>query len=552
MRCWIRCATLTALASLSITASAPAVAQPAPAATPAAPNKPTSAAPANAAAPAATSAAPANATAPAATPAQPAAAPSAKQDGRAPAGASTGPAPAAGSSGAAADAGAPDAAGALPPGHPEVAQELPAGHPPVGGDAQERARAQAREALGLFQAPRDTVQDDATLPPGVIVITVRDPDGNPVPGVPVDIDILHSSVAKGDSSNHMRKETDGSGDVRLENLTIGAGTRYTASVARDGAKFSLPPIALGGETGVRGVLHIYDVSRNVNDVLVGAQGIVYIQLRQEAIQVQQLFQVYNLGRTAWLPDETFALPQGYKAFRKPDAMMGEMRFDEVKGTGAALRGTVSPGRHEASYSFQIPLEQEERQTFRIALPPRMAEVRVIAEASKSMTLDVAGFPKAQRTQNPRDGKRILITEKESTRAEGGLKYVEITLGGLPTPGPGRWIALGLAAAAVLGAVVNVFRRRDEDDRQIDDDRRQELIEAREALLDEFVELERARKRGDIGPKTYERIRTALLDALARLVTMIESAPAPQESSSGPSRDPAGSARKASSATASRP
>lgn len=57
----------------------------------------------------------------------------------------------------------------------------------------------------------------------------------------------------------------------------------------------------------------------------------------------------------------------------------------------------------------------------------------------------------------------------------------------------------------------------------DEDSRRDLAEAREALLGELVALERARKSGEVGPKTYARVRASLLDALARIVTMIEGA-----------------------------
>ncbi|XYH97069.1 carboxypeptidase-like regulatory domain-containing protein [Sorangium sp. So ce1128] len=511
---WTRCTALAAIASLSVTAAQAAQAQPA--------------APAQQAA---TSTAPAQAAAPRAAPAQPAAttqAPKAAKPSATGAAAAGSPAAAAASPAAdagAADAGAPDDAGALPPGHPELGQELPSGHPPVGKTPAEGAasRRRSEELTGMFDAPEDTAQEDAGIPPGVLVLTVQDADGNPVPRIPVDVDILQSSVTKGDSSQRVTRETDDAGTIRFENLTIGGGTSYGVSVTRDGGTFSLPHFGLSAEAGKRAVLHVYEVTSDMNNLLVGTQGIIYLQLRQDSISVEQLFQVFNLGRVAWLPSETFALPPDYKAFNKTDAM-DEMRFEEVKGTGVALRGTVSPGRHEGQFRWQVPFNQEERQTIRIELPPRIAQLRVMAEASRSMTLNVADFPAAQRTQN-RDGKKILITEKQSSRAEGGLRTIEITLAGLPTPGVGRWVALLLAGATVIGgAALNLVRRR-EADRGPDDEERRELLEARDALLDEFVELERARKRGDVGPKTYERVRGALLDALARLVAMIEARPA---------------------------
>ncbi|WP_437957198.1 hypothetical protein WME76_38670 [Sorangium sp. So ce119] len=540
---WTRCTALAAIASLGVTATQAAQAQPAaPAQTAAA-----TAAPAQPAAPGA-AAAPAQPRAATAAPAQPAAAghgtQAAKPGATTPAGgaAAAAASPAAAPPAGAPDAGAPDAAGALPPGHPEVGQELPSGHPPVGGSAAGGAasRRASEQLTGMFDAPEDAVQDDTGLPPGVVVLTVQDADGQPVPRVPVDIDVLQSSVTKGDSRERVTRETDDAGVVRLENLTIGAGTSYGISVTREGATFSLPHFGLGAEAGKRAVLHVYEATPDVNNLLVGTQGIIYLQLRQDSISVEQLFQVYNLGRVAWLPNETFALPPDYKAFSKTDTM-DDMRVEEAKGTGVALRGTVSPGRHEGQFRWQVPFNREERQTIRVELPPRMAQLRVMAEASKSMTLNVAGFPAAQRTQN-RDGKKILVTEKQSSRVEGGLRTIEITLAGLPTPGWGRWIALFLAGATVIGgAAVNLVRRRD-DDRAADDEERRELLEARDALLDEFVELERARKRGDVGPKTYERVRGALLDALARIVAMIEAKPARGKAAG--SRKAAGASLKA--------
>ncbi|WP_437876106.1 hypothetical protein [Sorangium sp. So ce513] len=543
---WTRCTALAAIASLGVIAAPAAQAQ-----QPAAPAQPAGAttapaqpaartAPAQSAGATAAPAQPAGATAAPAQPAGATAAPAqsaaARQDASAAKPGAT-PAPLAGSAAAAtatpaasaptgaADAGAPGAAGALPPGHPQVGQGLPSGHPPVGnaGAAGSASRRVTEQLTGLFDAPEDTVQNDAGLPAGVLVLTVQDADGNPVPRTPVDIDILHSSVAKGDSRERVKRETDDAGTVRLDNLTIGAGTSYGISVTREGATFSLPHFGMGAEAGKRAVLHIYEATPDVNGLLVGTQGIIYLQLRQDSISVEQLYQVYNLGRVAWLPNETIALPPDYKAFSKTETM-DDMRFDEVKGTGVALRGTVSPGRHEGQFRWQVPFNKEERQTIRIELPPRMAQLRVMAEASKSMTLNVAGFPAAQRTQN-RDGRKILITEKQGSRVEGGLRTVEITLAGLPTPGWGRWIALSLAGAAVIGGTALNLARRREGPRGPDDEERRELIEARDALLDEFVELERARKRGDVGPKTYERVRGALLDALARIVAMIESKPA---------------------------
>jgi hypothetical protein len=190
----------------------------------------------------------------------------------------------------------------------------------------------------------------------------------------------------------------------------------------------------------------------------------------------------------------------------------------VEGKGAALRGTFGPGRHDVNFRYQIPLDGNAAQTLRVGLPPHVAQLRVIAEASKTMGLSVHGFPSSQRTQN-REGKRVLVTEQQQGRRERPLTEAQITLTGLPTPGPGRTIAIVLALLAAASGVVYFATRREEE--SLDSEARDDLVEARETLLDEIVSLEKLRKKGEVGPKTYKRVRAALLDALSRVVDRLE-------------------------------
>lgn len=410
--------------------------------------------------------------------------------------------------------------GALPPGHPRVDEGLPPGHPQVGGGAGQRPHGQGE--TGFFNPPEDTADDDPSLPPGALSVTVQDAEGKPIPGAPIRLDILHSSVAKGESRERRDAAADSGGSARFDGLPTGSGTSYRVTTTRGPAVYSIPPFLLGDKAGKRAVVHSYEAATDIDDAFIGMQGLVYLQLREDSIQVEQLFNVFNLGPVAWVPDVTVALPEGFKAFNKTDEG-DEMRFEGAGSAGVALRGTVAPGRHGANFRYQVPFNKEERQTLRIELPPRVAQVRVIAEASKTMSLAVDGFPPAQRTVG-NDGKKILITEMRAQRSTGGVPEVVITLSGLPTPSPWRWAALGIAGVVVIAAVGSTMQRREDGPPELDEDARGELTEARDALLDELVELERARKRGDVGPKTYGRVRAALLDALARIVAMIEDAP----------------------------
>lgn len=445
--------------------------------------------------------------------------------------------------GAAQDTKSASDAGALPPGHPST-DSLPSGHPPIDddsdddepmdnphgdsphGDSPHGQNPHGENPHGgdassrFFKPPPDTADDDPALPLGTIVATIKDAHDKPVPFAEVTLGILHSSVAKGDSRERKAAQANDAGMIRFDGLEYGSGTTYRIIVQSGPAQFADEPFALGDKIGKRAVVHVYDVTTNIDDALVGMQGLVYLQLREDAIVIEEMFSVFNVGSVAWVADERVGLPAGFHAFNKPDSM-DDVRFDEMK-SGAALRGTISPGRHDANFRFNVSLDENEKQTIRIEMPPHVAQMRVIAEASKTMGLVVGNFPSSVKRTN-RDGKRLLVTERQVTRQEGGMPSLEITLTGLPTRGSGRWVALAIAALAVI--VGFLYLQQSRAGGELDYDTREDLIEAREALLGEIVLLEKLHKKGDIGPKTYARLRTSLFDALARIVSMLDEAKA---------------------------
>ena len=432
---------------------------------------------------------------------------------------------------------APPATGDLPPGHPPTGT-MPPGHPPTGADGapgdgdpdanphgggmptNPTANPRGGGARGqMFDAPPDTAEDDATLPLGTIVLTLKDAQEKPIPAADVALAIVHNTVAAGESRERKNGTTDAEGTIRWDGLPRGSGTSFRATVVNNKATFGTEPFSLGDRVGKRVLLHVYGATPNIEETLVGAQGLVYLSLREDSITFENMYGIFNLGQVAWVPEnETIELPEGYKAFNRPDAMDG-VGIDEVNGKGI-FRGTIGPGRHDVQFRYQVDLDGSERQTFKLALPPHIAQMRVMVESSKTMGVEVPGFPAARKSRN-RDGKRVLVTEKMVAREQGGLKTVEITLTGLPTAGPGRWIAALLGIAAVVAGFAYVQQRRSQ--KGPDDEMRADLIDAREALLREIVELERAHRSGEIGDKTFARLRNALVDALERLMTKIAEA-----------------------------
>lgn len=444
--------------------------------------------------------------------------------------------------------------GDMPPGHPPTSG-MPPGHPPTGDEDDDEdtgddphAGANPHGAQGnphgaggpnnarngLFDAPPDTSEDDQSLPLGTIVLTLKDAAEKPVPGAEVTLGILHNTVAAGESRDRRTGVTDAEGMFVWKDLPHGSGTSYRASIMNGPAQFGTEPFSLGDRTGKRVVLHAYDVTEDPKGLVVLAKGFASVSLGEDSLVIVQQYDIFNGSPMAWVPRNVeLPLPEGYKAFNRPDSMDG-VGVDEVNGRGV-LRGTITPGIHNVVFRFQVPLDGDERQKVRIEAPVRLVRAQVIAEAGKTTGLTVRGeprgdegrpkresldFPAARKTRN-REGKRVLVSDWAMSREDGTLKAMEITLTGLPTAGSGRWMAAALAFAAFVAGLAYAQQRAGQKGR--DAETRNDLLDAREALLREMVDLERAFRAGEIGPKTHERLRNALLDAIERLMSKIAEA-----------------------------
>jgi hypothetical protein len=358
----------------------------------------------------------------------------------------------------------------------------------------------------MYQPPPDLNEDDPKLPAGSVVISILDPDNKPLPGTNVTLGILHQSVAKGESREHKGGAADANGEVPFAGLETGSGVAYRVSVVKDGATFWAMPFQMPLDKGERVQLHVYPVTHDIQQALVVTQLALYAELKDDRIQIQEAVTFYNLGKTAWVPDDlTITLPEGFTAFSAQQGMT-DQRVEPVEKVGAKVRGTFGPGQHPIEFRWQLPYDEEATVELDEGMPPNLAVARVMAAASQKMRLVVSGFPEAE-PQTDQQGERILITEKQMRRGE-PLKKLHVELRDLPVPPPMKYYATGLAALIVVGGLGYAFLARKPGDAGSAKDQRQRLLE-------ELEELERAHRAGDVGPKTYERARRALVDAIAR-------------------------------------
>ncbi|HEU5075490.1 MAG TPA: hypothetical protein VFU02_14965 [Polyangiaceae bacterium] len=434
----------------------------------------------------------------------------------------------------------------LPAGHPPVtgaAQRaapmassggLPAGHPPVAGPGQTAPPAPSGAATGStppgggnpqaadphpaaphggMNAARDLSNPDASVPKGSIVATIVDGAGQPLAGVPVRLGKTFQSIAEGDQSDSETRTTNAQGEVRFSNLEASSRFSYRISVAQSSAQYSTAPFRLAEDRGQRVLLHVYPVTSDIAQARVAMRGLVYVEPRDDVFQFEIWLQVYNLGNVTWVPaGVSMQLPEGSKAF-SPRESMSDTRAETDGDSRVKLLGTFSPGQHDVRFNFQVPNPQEAAVAFQLTLPPRVGEFRVVAAAAKGMSLSARDFPPVQVSIGPQ-GERVLVTQQRAQ--ERGIDTVHFELAGLPTRGSAPWLAVLLAAATAASGVYvasqspspNRGRRR-----KLSGD----LKKARDVLLDELVQLERAKATGKLGPQSYEQTRRALITALARIV-----------------------------------
>jgi hypothetical protein len=428
--------------------------------------------------------------------------------------------------GAGAKAGAVASAGASVPAAPASAppisedDTLPEGHPAVDDSASDEANPHAHAGKGtampgVFEPPQDVEQEDPMLAPGTIAVELRDPDDHPVPDEVVTLGELINSIAKGDSRKHLQATTDSHGGVVFSGLDTASNIAYRVSSGYRGGSFAASPFQLGQIKAMHVVLHVYPVTRDLGTALIVCEAVVAAELRDDRIQIEEALTVYNLGRTAWQPDDVrMTLPEGFTAFNA-QATMSDQGVDEAGGT-AKLRGTFAPGRHAIEFRWQLPWSGDKDVDFEVGLPPHVAIARVMMPATANIKLRATDFPEPE-LRHDEQGQTFQVTERRLRPDDAKLTSLSIGIHDLPTPGPGRFVATALASCAVgFGLLIAGSGRKQRGRSRLRDDK-----VTREALLEELAGLERAHTSGQVGPRTYERARRELLEALAYTISKPE-------------------------------
>ncbi|MEO7110543.1 MAG: hypothetical protein ABI183_08910 [Polyangiaceae bacterium] len=399
--------------------------------------------------------------------------------------------------------------GQMPSGHPQVADDEDDDAPPQQQQATANPHGTKPQAVpGVFQPPADQADEDPKLPKGTIALEIRDAEDHPVPHASVTMGIVHNSVAKGEKHDHLVKDTDDHGDLEFSDLENTSSVAYRLSVNRGAGVFSATPFRLPEDHGMRVVLHVYDVTSDIGQALIVSQVVMYIELKDDRVQMEEAVTIFNFGKIAWVPEDViFKLPENFTALNGQQSMSAQ-GVDSIEKQGAKLHGTFPPGRAQIEFRWQLPYAGSSEVAFDAGMPPHLAAVRVMAVAADPMRLSIAGFDDPHPDLDG-EGNHVLVTDKQMRANDAPIHDLQISLRDIPTPGPARVVATSIAAVGVLfGLVVTTRRRAVVRDRGASKRERQRLLE-------ELEDLERAHLANEVGPKTYERARRELVDAIAR-------------------------------------
>ena len=385
----------------------------------------------------------------------------------------------------------------------------PAGHPPMEpGDEVE-------------EPPPKIPQDDSHADPaagiGTIVATIRDENDRPIPNIVVTLGILRTSVAEGEARSRTTANTDDQGVVRFTGLKVGSGWAYRMSVTASApespdafATYSADPIQLPLDAGWSVILHRFPVTTSIDKLYAAVEGVdTVVELRDDVIEVSQVFDVINASNVTWSLGKglELALPKGFKAVRAAEAMDDHTAVSTE--TGVRWAGSFPPGRSRLAYDFKVPYEGDPSFDIEIPLPPRVLAARVRTAVKRGMDMTVDGFPPAT-GETSGTGVKVLSAIRRGSPQD-PLSKLSIHVRGIPTPGNDRWYVTAAALAAAAVGFYFARRAAPKADRTESTAARKRH---RKLLLAELVELERAHRAGDVGPKAYARERAKLVDAIA--------------------------------------
>lgn len=396
--------------------------------------------------------------------------------------------------------------------------------PPQGG-----TRLMLIAGLGAA-APEDPFQMGAVtgsvapadgLPAGALEIAIADAAGSPVRNVEVKL----GQVGPGEGAVNVHKATsDEQGVARFTALPTGDQVAYAAVILHEQMRLGTDAFRLGADKGARGQIRALGRTSDPSGLRIDPRSKIIVVSREEALEVMQNLVFMNTGDKLFDPGEKgllIPLPDGHVSGTE---LQGGAPLDPRPGEGMLLKAPVAPNSAamfatQVRFGYILKSEGESEVEVRQPMPFGMESPFLIVPDSAGLTVEAAGL-KSLPEEKDEQGKVVRLYTLPQI-APGGTLAIRFR-GLAQRDRSGQTVTAVLFLGLVLAGAVAARRPRDATKGKVSDV--EKLVERREKLFAELVDVERARRdAGAPDPRLDERRRelVAKLEGLYRELARLE-------------------------------
>jgi hypothetical protein len=374
---------------------------------------------------------------------------------------------------------------------------LAAGSGSEGGEPAAPGRPGARDqrtfALG---ATTGNVEPDASLPAGTLDVFLRDENQAPIPNYPA----ILGMVKQGDIEVKNGK-SDAAGKIRFTDLAAGEQTAYAVVIDWRGLRLNTPPFAMPEGGGVRAEIRALVRTSDPSVISIGEGGRIVLQMREDSLQILEFLPLENTSDKLFDPGPgafEIPLPSGFTGAQPQE---NERKVEVRQDHGIAVHGAIVPKRmqliapdndrrdQEVVFGFVLPYRGDTH-VFKQPAPNGIGLTTVIVD-QKIAGLTVSGAGVGERMERTLGGRKYWVMPVAAVAAGGALTF---TISGLPSNSSVQRTVSGVLSLLMLLATF-AFARRPQSGaagkRKPVAEERARLIEKRETLFAELVQLERA-------------------------------------------------------------
>ncbi len=362
-------------------------------------------------------------------------------------------------------------------------------------------------------APTGEVQPASDLPKGTLEITLKNAEGRPLAGRPVRLgEVKLTSESTADPKREVRVHdavTDAEGKVRFTNLTTGETAGFAAVSDHEGMRLSTVPFRMPADTGMRGSILALLRTSDPSVLELDPQTKFVVDLREDALAVMIGLFIRNKSRQIFdAGEDGLVIPFPDGAVNAQEIEGGES-IEIIPGKGVRLKTPIPPDAGaqfmtQIRYGYVLPANGDRTLDVRQPLPMALPDPFILVPANTGLRLDGSGLRALPADKDGR-GDRVNVYTMPALPAGGTLA---LTVAGIPgRDRTGQTVAAGISLA--LAGVAIFLARRPGKSQVSGGPTSDELVDKREKIFGELVEIERQRKAEGANPRLDERRRETI-------------------------------------------